>query len=453
MDKFSVLIVSIIASFLTPFMGASINVALPSIGNEFKMDAILLSWVPSSYLLSTAVFLVPFGRIADIYGRKKIFTYGIFIFTIFTFLSATPNSGFLLILFRILQGIGSAMIFSANIAILTSVFPLKERGKVLGINVSSVYIGLSIGPFLGGILTQHFSWRSIFLVCVPLGLIVIFLIFWKLKEEWKGLSGEKFDLIGSFIYSVTVISIMYGLSLLPKIIGFIIILIGILCFLIFIRWEIKEESPVLNINIFKNNKVFTFSSLAAFINYSATFAVGFLLSLYLHNIKGLNPQNTGLILISQPIVMAIFSPIAGKLSDKVEPRIVASIGMIMSAIGLSFFIFLNEQTSLEFIISGLIFLGFGFALFSSPNMNAIMSSVEKKFYGIASAIVSTMRLIGQMFGMGITTLTFALYIGRVEITPEYYPVFLKSIHTSFVIFTILSLFGIYASFVRGKVHT
>jgi len=449
-NKRSALLVAALGSFLTSFMSSSVNIALPSIGREFAMDAVLLSWVATSYLLAAAMFLVPFGRIADIHGRKRIFTYGILIYTVSSLLSAISTSAIILICFRILQGIGGAMIFGTGVAIITSVFPVGERGKALGINVATVYSGLSLGPFLGGFLTQHFGWRNIFLVNVPLGGLIMAFIFWKLKGEWAGAKGEKFDFTGSMIYSLTLIAIMYGFSLLPAMSGAWLILMGVLGILAFIRWEMRVESPVLNMNLFRNNTVFAFSNLAALINYSATFAVGFLLSLYLQYTKGLSPQNAGLILVSQPLMQAIFSPFAGRLSDRIEPRIVASMGMVLTAVGLFLFTFLNEKTTLEFIVANLILVGFGFALFSSPNTNAVMSSVKKRFYAVASGTRGTMRLTGQMLSMGIAMLIFAIYIGRVQITPEYYPLFLRSAKAAFIIFAVLCFGGIFASLARGK---
>ncbi len=451
-DKRVALLVATLASFLAPFMISSVNIALPSIGIEFAIDAVLLSWVTASYLLATAMFLVPFGRIADIYGRKRIFSYGILIYTVSCLLLAISPSAVTLISLRFLEGIGSAMILGTGIAILTSVFPIGERGKALGINVTAVYLGLSLGPFLGGFLTQHLGWRSIFFVNVPLGLTIIFFVFWKLKGEWAEAKGEKFDFTGSTIYSFVLIAVMYGLSLLPAMSGAWLILIGVLGILAFVKWETRVESPVLNIGVFRNSRVFAFSNLAALINYSATFAVGFLLSLYLQYIKGLTPQSAGLILVSQPVIQAVFSPFAGWLSDRIEPRIVASMGMALTTIGLFLLTLLNEKTTLEFIVSSLILLGLGFALFSSPNTNAVMSSVEKKFYGVASAILGTMRLTGQTLSIGIAMLIFAIYIGRVQITPEYYQPFLISVEVAFIIFAILCLIGIFASLVRGKVR-
>jgi len=451
-NKRAALLVATLGSFLTPFMGSSINIALPSIGSELAMDAISLGWVATAYLLAAAMFLVPFGRIADIYGRKKVFTYGILTYTVACVLSAIATSAAMLIASRVLQGIGGAMIFSTGVAILTSVFPAEERGKALGINVAAVYTGLSLGPFLGGLLTEQFGWRSIFVLNVPLGLIIIAFIFWKLKGEWAEAKGEKFDITGSLIYSLLLVATMYGFTQLPDMSGVWLILIGVVGVVAFVKWEMKVKSPVLNIGLFRNNTVFALSNLAALINYSATFAVGFLLSLYLQYIKGLSPQNAGLILVAAPVVQAVFSPLAGRLSDKIEPRIVASAGMGLTATGLVLLTFLGEKTSLGFIVASLVVLGFGFALFSSPNTNAVMSSVEKRFYGVASGMLATMRQVGMTFSMGMAMLLFALYIGRVQITPEYYSLFLRSVNVAFIIFAVLCFGGIFASLARGKLR-
>jgi EmrB/QacA subfamily drug resistance transporter len=450
--KTSTLVVTTLSSFITPFMGSSINVALPSIGKQFQIDAVLLSWIATSYLLAAAISLVPFGRLADIYGRKKIFTLGIAAFTMTSFLCAFSSSAPMLILFRVFQGASSSMMFATAIAILTSVFPPQERGKALGINVAAVYIGLSLGPFLGGLLTQHLTWRSVFLVNIPLGLITICLVLWKLKGEWAEAKGERFDLPGAIIYGLALVFIMYGITLLPAMKSLWLILLGLLGFVAFVLWTSRVEHPVYNLNLFKSNRIFAFSCLAALLNYSATFAMSFLLSLYLQYIKALSPQSAGLILVAAPGVQAIFSPFAGRLSDKIEPRIVASIGMVLTTVGLFLFTFLHENSSQMSIIVRLIVLGLGFALFSSPNTNAIMGSVEKRFYGLASGSVGTMRLLGMMIRMGIATLVFALYLGRVQITVEYYPIFIKSVNVAFAVFAILCFGGIFSSMVRGKLR-
>lgn len=447
-----VLYLSALGSFLTPFMGSSVNVALPAIGEEFTMDAVSLSWVATSYLLTAAMFLVPFGRVADIYGRKMVFTWGIVVYTVSSALSAASTSGWTLIAFRFIQGVGGAMIFATAVAILTSVYPVGERGKALGINVAAVYLGLSLGPFLGGMLTQRFGWRSVFLVNVPLGALTLTFILSGLKGEWAEAKGETFDVIGSLLFLSTLALMMYGLSLLPDVVGVWLILTGVVGLLGFTVWESSTEFPVLNVNLFRRNATFTFSNLAALINYSATFAVSFLLSLYLQYVKGLSPETTGLILVSQPIVQAALSPFAGKLSDQLEPRLVASSGMAMTVVGLILLTFISEETTVKYVLASLILLGVSFAFFSSPNTNAVMSSVEKKFYGVASAILGTMRLTGQMLSMGIAMLIFALYIGRTRITPQEYPMFLVSVKTAFTVFAVLCLGGVFASLARGKIR-
>jgi MFS family permease len=276
------------------------------------------------------------------------------------------------------------------------------------------------------------------------------LVQWKLKGEWAACRGEKFDFTGSILYSIMLVLIMYGFSTLPSILGILLVILGAVGLVAFIKWELRVDSPVLDMKLFFKNTTFAFANMAALLNYSATFAVTFLLSLYLQYIRGFAVQDAGFILVAQPILMVIVTPIAGRLSDKYDPRIIATIGMTIVTLGIFGFVFLSTTTSLEYIIISLIILGLGFGLFSSPNTNSIMGSVERRFYGVASATVSTMRLIGQTMSMGIALLIFALYIGRVEITPTQYPALLTSIQTAFVVFTILCFIGIFASFRRGK---
>ena len=449
--RMAALIIATLASFLTPFMGSSINIAIPAIGAEFAADAILLSWVPTAFLLTAAMFAVPFGRIADIHGMKKIFNYGIVIFTITSLLCALAPSIVMLLIFRVVQGIGGAMIFVTGLAIITSAFPKEHRGKAIGINIASVYTGLSLGPVLGGLMTQYIGWRSLFFAMVPIGVLIISLSLWKLKEEWAVCKGEKFDFKGSIIYSIALVLLMYGVSTLPGTLGIIMIALGILTIFGFVVWELRVSSPVLNIRLFKN-RTFAFSNLAALINYSATFAVAYLLSLYLQYIKGFPADQAGFILVVQPVIMAILSPFAGRLSDRIEAQLIASSGMAFCTVGLALFAFIDANTSLTFIMAGLSILGVGFALFSSPNTSAIMGSVEKRFYGVASAMVSTMRLVGQMMSMGIALLAFSLFMGQVQITPAQYPGLLNSIHVVFMICTVLCFAGIFASLARGKNH-
>ncbi len=445
----SAMIVATLTSFIGPFMISSVNVAMPAIQADFQMDAVQLSWISTAYLLAMAVGLVPAGKIADIRGRKKVFATGLGVYTFGTGLAIFANSAAMLIGLRALQGLGAAMFVTTGMAIITSIFPPHRRGRVIGVYVSAVYIGLSVGPFAGGFLTHYLGWRSIFMIMLPLGLLVLFLTIYYLKGEWLGEPGQQLDITGCLLYASAIFALVYGATRLPSLLGAVLLLSGVLLFALFIRQQLTTEFPVFDIHLFVSNKTFAYSSLAALLNYSATFAVTFLLSLYLQYLKGMSPQTAGSLLIAQPVVMALLSPVAGRISDRIEPRLLASAGMTITAIGVLFFSMLQPDTAPYLIVANLILLGTGFALFSSPNMNAIMGAVEKRHYGLASGTVATMRLLGQMFSMAMATVVLALIVGRQAIVPENYGLFLRSIHTVFLISAALCLSGVYFSWFRG----
>lgn len=441
--------ISTLASFLTPFLGSSLNIALPSIGQEFNLTAVELTWVPAAYILSNVIFLVPLGRLADIKGRRRIFTYGIWIDVIACIVATMTPSGRFFIVLRAFQGLGGAMIFSTSLAILTSVYPPEERGRVLGINVASVYVGLSLGPVIGGFLTHNFSWRSIFVANIIIGFTIIYLVRSRLKGEWAEAKGEPYDWQGNIFYSLAFGFFMAGFSTAGKFWKYLFIGGGIAAMGSFIRRELRFDHPILDLRLFRTTQ-FAFSNLAALINYCATYAIGFLLSLYLQDITSLDPQRAGLILLSQPVIMALLSPYAGRLSDRIDPRIVASLGMVFTTAGLGIFCFLGQSTDIRIVLAGLVTVGVGFALFSSPNTNAIMGSVDKRFFGTASGLVGTMRLTGQLLSMGIATLTFSHFLGDRPIEPSSHPLFLQAVRATFITSTLLCFTGIFASLARGK---
>lgn len=448
--KRSVLSVTAFASFLTPFMGSSVNLALPSIGEELSLNAVTLNWIISSYMLTTSMLLLPAGRAGDILGRRKVFTAGMMVFTLsMILLTFTPGIRWL-IGTRILQGIGGAMMFGTNMAILTSVFPPGERGRAMGINVTAVYIGLASGPFLGGLLTRYLGWRSIFAFLIPMGIISLILIRTKMKRKWAEAKGESFDWAGSVIYGISMAALMYGFSRLPSAEGWAITATGVVLMPLFIMREKKAVHPLFDVTLISHNRIFAFSSLAALIHYAATSAIGFFLSLFLQYIRGLGPREAGLVLMSWPLTMALFSPAAGKLSDKYNPGVLASTGMGITSAGLIMLCFLTEQTSVAFIVTVLVIMGAGFSLFSSPNSNAIMSSVEKRQLGNASGMLGTMRNVGQTLSMAIALMLLAIYMGQEKINPDNYPQLMNSMKVGFIVFSILCFAGIFASLARNK---
>ena len=450
--QLTVLVAASLSSFLTAFMGSSVIIALPSIAASFSMDAVLINWVSTSYLIATAIFLLPLGRAADVLGRKRIFTTGIGVFTVMTLLAPFAPDTWAFLVLRALQGIGGSMIFSTGIAMLTSVYSPKDRGRVLGINVATVYAGLTLGPVVGGFLTGRCGWQSIFLISVVLGTFVFTLVSINVREEPPEWARGRIDLMGSMVYCLSMVSLMLGFSWLPGPHGWLGLAMGTLSFGVFLRYESSCDSPVLDTSLLTGNKAFAFSNAAALIHYGTTFSTGFLMSLYLQYVKGMSPEHAGLVMVTQPAVMTVLSPLAGILSDRIEPRLLASGGMAITGSGLFALSFLGPDTSITAIIAVLAYMGSGFALFSSPNTNAVMSSVEPGDYGVASGILSTMRVTGQAFSMGLTLMLFSMIIGRVQITPTVLPAFMKAYHAGMIFFALLCIPGIAASLARGDVR-
>lgn len=448
-QKQMIFIVSGISSFVVPFMMSAVNVALPDIGVRFSLSAVALGWVVSAYLLATAASLLPAGRTADILGRKGVFVLGMAVFALSSLVSAFSQSYAVLLASRVAAGIGAAMAFATGTAILMAAASPKDRGQVLGWNVAAVYLGLSMGPPLGGLITHALGWKWIFVFGAAAGLATAVLAARGLKHEAADADGESFDPAGAVLWGMALTGLMCGLTRLPGLSGIAMVAFGGICFFMFVRWEQQSKSPLLDIRAFTGNRSFLYSNLAALINYSATMAVAFLLSLYLQYQKGLTARDAGLVLVIQPVVMAIVSPLSGRLSDRIEPRKLASAGMAVTVLVLAALSFLRRDTSLWLVRAALVVLGLCFGVFSSPNTNAVMSSVERGSYGIASSTLATMRVVGQAVSMGITTMIMTLFLGSARIAPGNLPELMKSMRVVFAVSAVLCLFGVLASLSRG----
>ena len=445
------LFVVMITSFITPFMSNAINLAIPSIGVELNGNQNMLNWVVSAFLIATAAFLLPFGRLADQLGRKKIYLIGMILMSVSSLACALATSLAALVCFRIVQGIASAMVFSTAMAILTSVVPPERRGRALGLNSAATYIGLSSGPVLGGLLTSAFTWRSIFYFNTLMAVVVIVIALWKLKGEWKG-EAVKMDAVGIILCIFGQALLLLGLTDLTKGIFYQVSFgLGIIFLVGFFIYEKYKTDPLIPVGSIIKNKPFAFSNLATLINYSATFALSFILSLYLQTVLGIDTAASGLVLLVQPIIMAVLSPVAGVLSDRIRPELLASAGMGISALGLFFFIFLTPQTSIVLIILNLAFIGLGFALFATPNTHVVMGSIDRPLYGVGSSILGNMRLLGQSISMAVVSLITSFFIGELAIGTDGYIVQLMvSLRIAFIIFAVLCTLGVFASLVRGK---
>ncbi len=444
-----ILILITIATFLNPFTGTAVNLALPAIGAEFSADAATLAWVTSAYLLSSVIFLLPAGKLGDSRGRVTVFMVGVVVYTAGSLLSIfTPTIGMLL-LFRFLQGIGGAMIYANSIALITYLYPPGERGYAIGLNTTAVYAGLSLGPFLGGALTQFFGWRSIFVVTVLIAIPALAYAgrFPAFLNERRP---EDFDLPGLILSSALIFCLFLGLARATTPDGMLLLVAALVLGVVFYVVERRCQNPLFPVSLFTSNRVFAASNAAALINYSATYAVGFLLALYLQYIRGYEPAAAGTLLLVQPIVQVFVGPVSGRLADRVQPGYVASVGMALSAVCLFGLAAISDTTPISVIVVILAVLGLGLGIFSSPNTTAIMGCVEARFYGSASAMTAMMRSLGMMLSMGAVLVVFALIMGSTAVTPAIFPEFQKSLHLIFLAFGILSAIGTLLSLIGGK---
>ena len=389
------------------------------------------------------------GRLGDIHGRRRIFLIGILAFTAAGGLLSQAWSIEAMIVLRFLQGMGGAMVMATTFAIVVSVFPQQERGKALGIAVASVYAGISCGPYFGGALITAFGWRSIFYLAVPLGLVTFAIARTRLHDEWAEAAGEPFDWRGSLLYATAILLLIAGASNLDRgLWAWLLATAGITGLGLFLVFEAGTAYPVLDVALLRTNRVFAFSSLAALLNYAATFGVTFFLSLYLQYVKGMNPHQAGTLLIIQPVVQTIFSPFCGRLADRFPAAVVATAGMALCATGLALAAGIGAGASLGLIVAVLALLGLGFALFSSPNVSVIMGSVEARHLGVASGLNSTVRTLGMMASMTIITVIFSIFMGGHAVTPDTQPAFLASMRIALLTFSGLCVVGIFCSLIR-----
>ncbi len=446
-ERRRILVAAMITCFNGSFMGSSINVAVPAMAEEFGMNPDELTWVLTAFLIAAAAGLLPFGRLADIKGRRKIYLLGLYCICIATFGCALAGSYEVMVAMRFAQGFAMSMIFGTCMAYLVSCYPPQSRGKVIGLTGAFVYGGLSVGPFIGGFFTEFYSWRMIF-AFTGIAMLVNLILMLKVKTEWAGDAKQKFDYTGAAVYAAMIILFLYSLSSwsASENAGRLLFLSAVL-FALFIWMQYNAKSPLLKLSLFKNI-TFAMSNAAALIHYSATFALSFVLSLYLQVVRGMDAFGAGMLLLIQPIVMALLSPKAGALSDKFPSRIIASFGMAIMMVSIFAFSFIDRTEQLYLIGINLAFVGLGFALFSAPNNNAILSAAPKRFYGIASSVLAAMRLTGQALSMAIVSLLLSSFAAD-AVQDNYVEVMLTAFQHIFRLFAILCVFALVASLARG----
>lgn len=446
----AVLLTVLITAFITPFMGSSMNLCVINIESEFHTSAALVGWVITSFTMATVALSIPMGKIADATGRKRVMTIGIIGYVVLFFLTIFSVNIWMLLILRVLQGAAASMVFATNNAVLLGAFPDNVRGRMLGISVSSTYLGLSAGPALGGIMNHLFGWRSIFVLTLAISILALICCLRGVEDDsHKVPAGTSRDISGNVLFILAIVIFLYGLTNLSiQRFSWVLLVIGLALAVLFVIRESRTDNPMLRISLFTKDAAFTLSNVAALLNYGATFAISYLISIYLQNVKGFSSQTAGLILLFMPIFQAIFSPVMGRLSDRIAPYKLATAGMALNTAGLFLLAFLKQDTPVALLIFLLIYLGFGFALFSSPNTNAVLSCVGKEDYSIANSILSTMRTMGQTISMSVVTIIVGITMGNGALNEAAPETLLFTMRISFFLFVILSIAGTFMSLKR-----
>lgn len=443
------LLICTVLSFFTVFAVNAVTIVIPTIAAEYHMSNIMQNWITIIFLLVVAVLSVPAGQITGKYGLRKVTIISTILFIIISIVNVLVTSQEQFLACRLILGIALAFINVTSMAMIVSAFPPEERGTALGINITGVYIGLSLSPVLGGILNYNLGWRSVVLFGVPFLFVILALLLTTIKDEWITFEGIPIDVKGALSYGVGMALFMYGFTILNTRMGMILTVLGVIILIMFAVIEMRQDHPVFDIRFFKNHK-FLSANFASLCAYLATYAVTTILNYHLQYIKGFDSQTAGLILLVAPLCQVVLAPIAGRLSDRFVPQILAAIGMALGTISLFLFSSLDSATSMTFLVAAMIIYGVGFGLFSPPNTNVIMGSVPPNDTSIASASVATMRTVGQAMSMGILTLVFAFIMGDVPIIEQYYPLLIQSCQITCIICVVLCILSVFASFVGIK---
>ncbi|WP_339721834.1 MFS transporter [uncultured Paraglaciecola sp.] len=450
--KFALIIVCL-GSIIGPLGMASVNIAIPDLAADLQANAKMVSWLPTLFILSSVIFMLPAGKLADNYGRKRIYSYGLALNAFSSFMCGLATSIEWVLFWRFVQGGASAMIFGTGVAIITSVTPANKRGAALGITGACIYVGLTVAPAVGGWLTELWGWRAVFLFQVPIVIALLVLIKMRLKGEWKNAEPTRYDWWGTAIFAVFSCSLVYGLSLLPSILGMFMLGLAAISLGLFILHQSRSRRPLIRVQMFRESRVFSMSLTTSLLMYASNFPLVFLMSLYLQYVKGLSPLHAGQIILVQALSMAIMAPLAGKLADRVQPRLIATLGCVIVACGLLILSLMNTTTSLTYITGSLLLIGVGFGLFSTPNNNAIMGGVQLKEVGAAAASMNLARTIGNLFGMSMVNLMVHYYLGDAQFTQEQNPALILTVAMAMNMSLAFVVVACGISVLRGRSHS
>jgi len=437
--KTYLLLISACGSFLAPFMVAGLVVALPSISRDLGMDAVTMGWTANAFFLAAAMLLIPMGRAADIFGVKRIFNWGLRLYFLSALLAGLAQTAAVLMGARFLTGVGAAMVFGTSYALLSLSLPEEERGLALGINMASNFTGFSFGFLAGGLFASYFTWRALFLCTLPIAMLGMVLVRYRLPGECALAGGSRLDIPGAGALSLAVMVMIVGLSGLPGPRGLILMASSILLLLLFVWQERSSTSPLVQVRLFWGNRPFALSNVSVLVFFSSTFAVIFLFSLYLQYIRGFDAPGAGLVLLAFNLAAVPLVIVSGRLSDRYNPRQVSLAGAAVTAAGLTLMAVMGPDSGMPHSMAALFLVLAGGAIFSPPAIKSVLGCLPREMYGLGSSMVEAMRLLGNAVSMAVTTMALAYYIGSQKIDPEKYPLFMQSMGLISVLFLLLCL--------------
>ncbi len=438
-----------ISAFITPLLSTMMNLSLVGIGEDFSVGSHDLAYVNTAFLLSSVVFMVPFARYGDTHGKRRTSILGISVILVACILASVAPSFWFLVACRAVMGAGAAAITCSSMSMIVDVFPIGSRGSAIGAQTTCVYSGLAIGPAVGGFLNDLFGWHSLFLLIVPLAVASIAL-FWRFPFEIAPDRGGGVDVPASALYGSAILLTMVGVMNMPSPYAFAVLPVGLVLIVLFAVSQSRSTAPILNVRLFRN-RVFSASCLAAFLSYAASYSVSFFMPLYLQHMGQLSSTEAGIMMLVQPAMQVLLTPVAGRMSDRIrDKRLLPTLGMVLVGIGVSMIATYGTEPSLALVASTLVVIGVGHSLFSAPNTSVIMSSVDGSHTGDASAMAGVMRQTGMMVSMGVSMLLISVVMGSADnIVPETYGSFMDVMTGTALLCLAMCAVGAVASAMRG----
>ncbi len=453
-----------VGTFMSSLDSGVVNLAMPLIRADFGISLSMVEWIVTAYLLVVSSLLLMYGRIADMYGHKKVYMTGFMIFTAGSLLCGLSFNIGMLIACRVIQAIGAGMLFSTAPAIITNAVPPERRGKALSVTAIAVALGLSAGPVVGGTLSTLLGWQSIFFINIPIGVIGLLLVRKNIPKDEKR-TAVPFDIAGSVMIFFALLLILMPLSLsgdyeIPPLLFLSLIAAGLLLIVAFVLFELKRRHPMLNVRFFKN-RTFAASNAAAVFIYMAQFIMVFLAPFYLENLREFSAMTSGLIYLPMPLATMCIAPISGSISDKAGSKYISAFGALLMACGLFMLSFLQANSTVIYMVAAMVVTGLGFGMFQTPNNSAIMGSVPLANRGTASGTLATMRNIGMCLGVAVSGALFSTFESNATAalmaqgqTGELLQnnAFISALHFTFIAAAVVALLSMTASLIKQNVQ-